>query len=288
MRYAAAAELLFYFIAEVMVDVEPTEDTHAVTALSVRSVGTHKCLYANVRGLRQAAGELAAMVDSVQPHFVFLTECHIGQDEPINTLVPYGYKVVVKRWRSKHGGGLLILSQEHLLCDPLNLKGFHIDEVAELVGMEYGGVKYVDAYCNRSSRCPQMVEVLQRLRDTWADEKVVIVGDFNLHNDEWLHSVSGTYKGGEMMEEFVQLQGLRQMVGFPTHEDVNTLDLVISDFDGTANATAHLGNSDHVSIVFELQVEQKVAMDAAQQPTRNWRRAPWHHIRGEVKRRTRD
>ena len=91
-----------------------------------------------------------------------------------------------------------------------------------------------------------------------------------------------------MLEEFVQLQGFHQLVDFPTHEDGNTLDLIISDFDGTTKAAAHLENSDHVSIAFELQVGQEIAVDAAPLPTRNWRKAPWTHIRGEVKRRTKD
>ena len=89
-----------------------------------------------------------------------------------------------------------------------------------------------------------------------------------------------------MLEEFVQLQGFHQLVDFPTHEDGNTLDLIMSDFGGTAKAAAHLGNSDHVSIAFELQMGQEVAVDAAPLTTRNWRKAPWTHIRGEVKRRS--
>ena len=262
------------------------QSADSAMAASVHYEGVHKCLYANIRGLRQGAGELAAMVRTADPHFVFLTECHIAKGEPINMWVPSGYKVVAKRWRSKHGGGLLILSKEHLLCDPLDLKAYHIEEAAELIGMRFGGVTYIDAYSNQSELCKQMVAVLKRLRADLPVDKLVILGDFNIHNEGWLHSVSGTDAAGELMEEFVQLNGFNQFVDFPTR-DANTLDLIISDLDGSAVAAAHLGTSDHVSIKFEIQVEAAVPEDESRVLTRSWRKAPWAHIRGEIKRVTR-
>ena len=109
------------------------------------------------------------------------------------------------------------------------------------------------------------------------------VGDFNAHNSDWIHSVSDTDKAGELMQEFVQLNGMLQLVDFPTREG-NTLDLIMTDFEGTTTAAAHIGTSDHVSIIFEIQVLMQVPEAASQSDSVNWRKAPWDHIRGDVKR----
>ena len=62
--------------------------------------------------------------------------------------------------------------------------------------------------------------------------------------------------------------------------------MIISDLDGSAVEAAHLGTSDHVSIKFEIQVEAAIPEDESKAQARNWRKAPWNHIRGEVKRMT--
>lgn len=263
-----------------MVEMDQVADV--ADASLTADVGIHKCLYANVRGLRQGAGELAAMVTAEKPHFIFLTECHIAKREPINMWVPHGYKVAVKRWRTAHGGGLLVMVQEHLLCDVFNTDDYHIDEAAELVGINFGGVTYLNAYSNKSSVCDQLIKVLKRVKQDYPDVKFVMVGDFNVHNSDWIHS-SHTDDAGELLEAFVQLNGMLQLVNFPTREE-NTLDLIISDFDGEAYPAAHIGTSDHVSILFEIKVAAAVPTDDSMVKTRSWRRAPWNHIRGHIKR----
>ena len=128
-----------------------------------------------------------------------------------------------------------------------------------------------------------MIDVLKEMRQNWPDKKMCIVGDVNAHNNDWVHSVSGTDKAGELMEEFVQLNGMLQLVDFPTR-DGNTLDLIMTDFEGTATAAAHIWTSGHVSILFEIQVLLQVPEAASQSDSLNWRKAPWDHIRGDVKR----
>ena len=84
-NHAAIYAALFYLLSATMVDAKPIADEGMQTQLSsLEYSGTHKCLYANIRGLRQCSGELAAIVEMIAPHFVFLTECHIATDELIN------------------------------------------------------------------------------------------------------------------------------------------------------------------------------------------------------------
>ena len=197
-------------------------------------------------------------------------------------LIPRGYKVVVKRWRSAHGGGLLILALEHLLCDPIKLEKYHKDESAEMIGMGYDGISYVDVYTNKSALCKHLMGALQQLKHDMPDNSFVFVGDFNAHNRDWILSESPTNEAGEFIEEFAQIQGLNQFVDFPTRMN-NTLDLILSDADGSATASAPLGTNDHISIKFEVQVKHCVSEKCPIGSVLNWKHAPWHQVRRSVK-----
>ena len=87
--------------------------------------------------------------------------------------------------------------------------------------------------------------------------------------------------------DFVLMNGLSQFIDFPTRK-ANTLDLIISDVKGEANAAAHFGTSDHVSIEFEIHVDSEILDEEKENEKLNWRKAPWDHIRGEVKRMLKD
>ena len=117
--------------------------------------------------------------------------------------------------------------------------------------------------------------------------KVFFLGDFNAHHMEWLSHSSGTDRAGVALQEMCDIFNLQQLVDLPTRGD-NTLDLVLSPFDGVAVARAHPGTSDHVSVAFELQVlsPPQAAPDA--EPVRDWEYAPWIHIKGALRRYLKD
>ena len=66
------------------------------------------CLFMNIRGLYQGAGELCAASLHLQPDFIALVETHLDSDSIIPFL-PVGYVVVARKDRSSHGGGVLIM-----------------------------------------------------------------------------------------------------------------------------------------------------------------------------------
>ena len=72
-------------------------------------------LYANVRGLRQAAGELSILADTHIPHFIGLTETHTKAD-PLPALLLRGYSAVGRLDRTRHGGVVVIAAQSHQFC----------------------------------------------------------------------------------------------------------------------------------------------------------------------------
>ena len=61
-------------------------------------------LYSNVRGLRQASGELCRVCMDLYPSIVCLPETHLC-DDATDSFCPSGYVVAARRHRSKYGGG---------------------------------------------------------------------------------------------------------------------------------------------------------------------------------------
>ena len=74
---------------------------------------------------------------------------------------------------------------------------------------------------------------------------IILAGDFNVHNAAWLRS-NKTTPAGEALEDVCAVHHLAQHVGDSTRGN-NTLDLVISDFDGSVATVIHppIGRSDH-------------------------------------------
>ena len=81
--------------------------------------------------------------------------------------------------------------------------------------------------------------------------------------------------------------GFNQLIDFPTRGS-NTLDLMMTPHKGTAVPSPGAGTSDHISINITLEIQATLPPIPKHKPTRLWQYAPWSHIKGEVKRKTRD
>jgi hypothetical protein len=77
--------------------------------------------------------------------------------------------------------------------------------------------------------------------------------------------------------------GMSQLVKFPTRGE-NTLDLVISDFDGHTTAEQGSGSSDHLSVYLTFDTTQKIPTTPIRKSVRDWQNAPWNHMKGALKR----
>ena len=138
-------------------------------------------LLSNVRGLRQASGELRAYLAAHRPALIALTETHLKGDA-IRTLMASKYKTVARLDRSKHGGGLYIGAKSHLLVDRLDLASYNTVKSAEMVGVRYEEVDYLLCYTSKSSLALKLLIAAQRYMLDNPDRKVVLLGDFNVHN----------------------------------------------------------------------------------------------------------
>lgn len=230
------------------VDVQPI----CVDAPVVHSLPHITGFYANVRGLRQASGDIRKQIPRLDADVFVLSETHL-RDDPSKQLIPTGYKVVSRMDRTKNGGGLICGVRKHLLASSLDFITYSISKVAEFAGFELDGVYYGGCYTPNSTCATVLLAQCTKYILDHPAQQVVFIGDFNVHNQGWICSTSPTDDAGRAAERFCDEFGLKQLIVFPTRGD-NTLDLVMSPFSGQAAALANPGTSDHLAVVFELQV----------------------------------
>ena len=178
---------------------------------------------------------------------------------------------------------MLIGCKKQILADTLDLSKYNTPGLAEMIGIEWGGVHWILYYTPNSNAALVLLQAIQQYKEDHPTARMVFIGDMNAHNSDWIISSSITDKAGLLAQEFCELFGLSQLVDFTTREG-NTLDLVMSDIKGIAIEAPGFGNSDHksMSIVFESQ--EKIPSTPERKAVRDWHNAPWNHIRGAVKR----
>ena len=100
----------------------------------------------------------------------------------------------------------------------------------------------------------KLFEYVESVMDTVRSEgsRIILAGDFNVHNRQWLNSTRTTV-AGEYAEDMCILHGLEQHVTMPTRRN-NTLDLIMSDFPLRVTVTTQppLGASDHVVVIADF------------------------------------
>ena len=157
--------------------------------------------------------------------------------------------MATRRDRSKHGDGVLILIQEHILFEEVDTTEISIAEKAELVAIISHSLLIVCCYRQPSSVDVTVLTNLDHLLDKYPSLSPVICGDFNVHESTWLHS-SHTSSAGTATLDFCESRGLHQLVNFPTRLNaIKFLDLVLTEHPGSAQALLNLNTSDHVTVL---------------------------------------
>ena len=201
----------------------------------------------------------------------------------MRNLIPRGYSIVSRKDRTKQGGGILLGAKQHLLCTLLDLKEYNVPCVAEMDGFSLDEVYYIGCYTPNSYFTHILIDMLTKLQIDNPGRKFILMGDFNCHHKEWLCSAVPTDYAGIVTQEFCESFGLHQYVNFPTRGP-NTLDLIICNSPGSAEALPNFGTSDLVAIKFKCNVDNALDSEPPNTPVLNWMTASWNHIRGAVKR----
>ena len=232
-------------------------------------------LYSNIRGVRQASGELCKTCSEVRPSLVCLTETHLFADAT-DDFCPPGYVVAARHDRTKYGGGVLILAMETILFDEVDTSFTSAPERAEMVAISCYGALIVCCYRQPSPGDITLLTCLDTLLDKYCAMSPVICGDFNVHESSWLHSTHTTSAGTATMD-FCESRNLYQLITFPTCRDA-ILDLILSEHPGSVQQLPNLNTSDHVAILLTLQ---DFSIPSSIPPVRrvfHWSRAPWNRL----------
>jgi len=180
----------------------------------------------------QGFPELSVSSLFLRPDVITLVETHLA-GEPLQMKLPRGYTVAACHDRSRHGGGVLLLCREDLLMDVIDCEMYYyVSETSEIVGVHYQETLILCVYRQPSATNVTLIDSLTRFRLANRHYSI-IVGDFNVHEREWLGSPF-TFHAGTALREFCELFGLSQLVDQGTGKDA-ILDLAISEHTGTVS-----------------------------------------------------
>ena len=231
-------------------------------------------------------GDITYAAKTLDPDIIVITETKFTAEKVSQSEAHIaGYSDPFRLDRTAHGGGVAVWVKTGVAVVQLEQPARGGHEIVWLKVRDRGarniilGAAYRPGSCSYSdiSLLEYVDEYLASLDRT--DSYIVMAGDFNVHNESWLHS-SHTTTAGQFLEDVCITHGLTQHVDFPTR-GVNTLDLVLSDYPFGVQATHHapLGKSDHCCILASFP-----QLSPPQEPTssrRVWRynRADWPRFR---------
>ena len=216
-------------------------------------------LEVNIRGLRSNIGELSNLCHKLKPAVVVVIETFLDDSvkDGADCITIPGYSLCCRRDRlNTTGGGIAVYCLEGIAIyhnsdqDPaeFELMWFTIALKTQklLCAAVYRPpcansdvINYLD-----SATLPKLAE--------YSAQSVILLGDFNVHHEDWLGS-HNTDTAGRRALEMANSLGLAQIVKEPTRED-QILDLVLTDLAASTSTFAAIGTSDHNPVLVKLDI----------------------------------
>jgi hypothetical protein len=255
-------------------------NSNVITTVA-RKQGKFNLLYANVRSIRQCFGELCSLCEKHTPSFVCLTETFLSNDND-NEITPPGYLIASRRDRNHHGGGVIIFVK-YGMPDIFEIptEQLAVDGVAEIVAVRFRQNLIVCCYRRPSQDDLQIFSRLSSFIGSHVGLKLVLVGDFNVHHQQWLGS-SHTSSAGEEAKDFCDSFGLEQIVDFGTRNNA-VLDLCMTSLDGSVEKLPNLNKSDHATLFVSLGEYTYEDTGINNRRVVHWSKAPWHRLKHSFK-----
>lgn len=213
---------------------------------------------ANAFGLLSKLDELRHVAGKLQPDIIVITETKLTPEKASqNDVHVPGYYEPLRKDRSGQGGGVGVWVKNTLVFKHIDQIDTSQQEVIWLAVTLAASEKVVICAAYRPGSCSdtdvQLLNHIDKSIETARryGHKLILAGDFNVHNADWLCSTRTTV-AGELAEDICHLHGLTQHVEEPTRGH-NTLDLVMSDFDTVKVVTDQpLGRSDHSTVIADF------------------------------------
>ena len=169
-----------------------------------------------------------------------------------------GFGPPLRRDRTAQGGGVAVWVRSEFAAIELDTIPCGPYEIIWFSARLWCGQAAVVAALNRSGSASEGDTRLMEYLDSHLNAvrqqgtHLILAGDFNVHNTDWLGSAKTT-PAGEAMEVLSAAHYLTQHVSEPTRGN-NTIDLILSDFNTPVIAKLHapLGRSDHACVVADF------------------------------------
>ena len=219
-----------------------------------------RLLVTNAFSLCSKIGNLqhALITHNVDIAVVTETKMTIDKVTQAEATIP-GYAPPIRRDRTAHGGGVAIwvkagVPHKELDIDPatqeiiwIRIAANHNTRLGLCAAYRPGSCAHNDI-----SMFDQIDAGIETARQSCSN--VILAGDFNVHNEDWLGS-SHTTIAGETAEGMCYQQHLQQHVNDATRRH-NILDRVMSDIPNHVTTLLHLplGRSDHAVITADFQL----------------------------------
>lgn len=265
---------------------------------STNSSTTLRIFYQNARSIKSGA-KLCEFQDLGYANnfdIIAISETWLNCEVLESEILPWSYDVHpcdradVQGNHSTSGGGVLLASRCNLRCQPVF---FDMEN-----DLEYAAIEIINNNCGKTLisvfyRPPnasnawihQFVDFI----DSCMYEKVIIVGDFNLPDINWVQG-SGLIDSSPTLSTFCEKlidKNIFQLIEQPTRGN-NTLDLLLSSFvEGVANvqlcdSDGVALSSDHKALTFDLHMSYKF-LSPNRQPTYNFKKADFNGLRSKLR-----
>lgn len=237
--------------------------------------------YANARSIVNKSSKLDLAIAALGYDIIVLTETHLDSSIPDGEIFPSNYSVFRRdrKLNGRHGGGVLIATREHIKAVPRDTTQNDSEFIFVDLLFSYNRKVTLGVFYRPPNNDPKPLEDLQAVLQEFSTNELILVGDFNLPEIDWLNNrflrQSDIYT---LMMDIVQDNFLTQLINEPTR-DSNILDLVLTTSPDLVNHLV-VGEpfSDHNSISFSLSgipyVQRK-----SQKLLYCYGKADWDHLR---------
>ncbi len=211
-----------------------------------------KVFYSNIRSLPNKINDLLADIQSQSPDIVCFTETWLNSSVDSSFLQISGFNFLsdlrVDRTDTAggRGGGVAVYTRTDLLIEKLQVNCGFSQYVAFKVE---NSINLCIVYHSPNSTEPNNISLNHLIE--LLPYNTIVVGDFNYPSIDWI----GKHATGTAANNFlscIEENGYDNQVVFPTHNQGNVLDLVLTNNNNNISYIDNLGflaNSDHVAMV---------------------------------------
>ena len=239
-----------------------------------------KVAFANVQSIVNKVDEMRAMMTTIDPDVMAVTETwtHDGIGNEIMNI--NGYEIISRQDRNDtergRGGGILIYVKKHMNATVIE-NNTNFNQCAS-IKMKFGGedVKLHVVYRSPNSQKTNDDDLCNWIKNITGVN--ILIGDFNFPDVDWQNGQSGS-KGRDFLDATMEVF-LEQHVKEATHSSGNILDLVLCNQEGMITevmAEGRVGKSDHDLILFTICVDGRRGNDKRRTP--NYRKADFAVMR---------